>query len=142
LVEAYDVAGGYTPRLINLSSRNSVGSGSDILIAGFALNGVGPKRLLIRAVGSELEKFGVDGALRDPILRVTDSRGDVVATNDNWDASLATVFSSVGAFPLTVGSRDAAVLVTLTAGASYTAQVSGVGNTTGEALVEVYEVPF
>ena len=32
-------------------------------------------------------------------------------------------------------------VVTLAAGRSYTARVSGVGDTTGEALVEVYELP-
>jgi hypothetical protein len=37
------------------------------------------------------------------------------------------------------GSRDAALVTTLQPG-GYTAQVSGVGNTTGIALVEVYEV--
>jgi hypothetical protein len=37
-------------------------------------------------------------------------------------------------------SKDAALLVTLQPGV-YSAQVSGVGNTTGVALVEVYEVP-
>jgi hypothetical protein len=52
----------------------------------------------------------------------------------------AGTFSAVGAFPLTAGSRDAALLLTLNAGASYTVQVAGVSNATGEALVEVYEV--
>jgi hypothetical protein len=36
--------------------------------------------------------------------------------------------------------RNAALLITLNAGASYTVQVAGVNNTTGEALIEVYEV--
>jgi hypothetical protein len=50
-------------------------------------------------------------------------------------------FAQVGAFALGGGSsRDAALLVTLPPG-SYTAQVSGVGNTTGVALIEVYELP-
>ena len=37
-------------------------------------------------------------------------------------------------------SRDAALTATLPPG-SYTAQISGVGGTTGVALVEVYELP-
>ncbi|MFM8335825.1 MAG: hypothetical protein ACKODK_09695, partial [Opitutaceae bacterium] len=60
--------------------------------------------------------------------------------NDNWAATLAPTFAQVGAFPLNNGSRDAALLVTVPAGATYTIQVSGVNNGTGEALVEVYEV--
>ena len=60
---------------------------------------------------------------------------------DSWSPSLAATFAQVGAFALPAASRDSAVVVTLAAGRSYTAQVSGVGDTTGEALVEVYELP-
>jgi hypothetical protein len=48
--------------------------------------------------------------------------------------------AAVGAFALPAGSRDAAIVATLPAG-SYTAIVSGVGNTAGTALVELYVVP-
>jgi len=48
--------------------------------------------------------------------------------------------SSVGAFSLVAGSADSAMVLTLPAGA-YTAQVSGVNNSTGIALVEIYEIP-
>jgi len=147
LVEAYDVRSGTERRLVNLSARNFVGTGSDILIAGFAIAGSGTKQVLIRAVGPALTAFGVLGALADPRLEVFDGTGRSLAVNDNWgtavgSATLATAatFSAVGAFPLTAGSRDAALLLTLNAGASYTVQVAGVNNATGEALVEVYEV--
>jgi hypothetical protein len=147
LVEAYDVRSGTERRLINLSARNMVGTGSDLLIAGFAIAGTGTKQVLIRAVGPALTAFGVPGALADPRLEVFDGTGRSLAVNDDWgtavgSATLATAatFSAVGAFPLTAGSRDAALLLTLNAGASYTVQVAGVNNATGEALVEVYEV--
>ncbi|MBI4624236.1 MAG: hypothetical protein HY736_13610 [Verrucomicrobia bacterium] len=45
----------------------------------------------------------------------------------------------VGAFPFAEGSLDSALLATLGAG-TYTIQVSGVNNTTGVALVEVYDL--
>ena len=49
--------------------------------------------------------------------------------------------ASVGAFDLPdPASRDAALVVTVPAGA-FTAQVSGVGGATGEALIEIYELP-
>ena len=147
LVEAYDVRGGTERRLVNLSARNFVGTGSDILIAGFALSGSGTKQVLIRAVGPALTGFGVPGALEDPRLEIYDGSGRSLAANDNWGtpvgsaaAATAATFSQVGAFPLAAGSRDAALLITLSAGASYTVQVAGVNNTTGEALIEVYEV--
>ena len=63
-----------------------------------------------------------------------------VFENDNWNATLAPVFAGVGAFRLPDASRDAALVATLPAG-SYTAQVSGVGGLTGDAIVEVYELP-
>ena len=140
LVEAYAVDGGTSPRLVNVSARNRVGTGEDILIAGFSVVGTGSKQLLIRAVGPTLATFGVPSPLPDPTLEVIDSRGATVAGNDNWTAGLAATFVRVGAFPLPGGSRDAAVLLTIPAGGTFTIQVSGVNNATGEALVEVYEV--
>jgi hypothetical protein len=140
LVEAYDAAEGTATRLVNLSARNRVGTGSDILIAGFSLSGIGTKQVLIRAVGPGLAGFGVQGTLADPRLQVFNSAGAVIAENDNWDALLSATFTQVGAFVLLPGSRDAALVVTLAAGASYTVQVSGVNSGTGEALIELYEV--
>jgi hypothetical protein len=134
-------------RLVNLSARNRVGTGADILIAGFALSGLGTKQLLIRAAGPALAGFGVSGALPDPRLEVFDAAGRSLATNDNWGVSTgagsavsSSSFAQVGAFPFSAGSRDAALLITLNAGATYTVQVSGVGTSTGDALVEIYEV--
>ena len=139
LVEAYDLGTGNSPRMINVSARNRVGMGDDILIAGFNVAGTGTKQLLIRAVGPKLAAFGVPGTLVDPKLELY-SGTTKLTENDNWVATLAPIFDAVGAFQLDVGSRDAALLATLAPG-SYTVQVSGVANGTGEALVEVYEVP-
>lgn len=140
LLEAYDASGGVSARLVNLSARNKVGLGSDALVGGFAISGTGSKQLLIRAVGPTLTQFGVSGALADPQLEVIDSAGRIIAENDNWGQSLNPTFSRVGAFPLGAGSKDAATLVNLSAGKTYTVRVSGVGATTGEALLEIYEV--
>ena len=74
------------------------------------------------------------------MLFVYDSKGALLAANDDWDSSLAPVFTKVGAFPLS-SSRDAAILLSLDAGSVYTVQMIGVLGATGEALVEVYEVP-
>ncbi len=143
IVEVYEADAG-SSTLVNLSCRARVGTGGDILIAGFAIAGSEAKRVLIRAVGPTLGGLGVSGTLADPRLELirqgAPAASPPVATNDNWDAALALVFSSVGAFALTPGSRDAALVVTLEPG-SYTAQVSGVNNTTGVAIVEVYELP-
>ncbi|MBL9199276.1 MAG: immunoglobulin domain-containing protein [Opitutaceae bacterium] len=146
LAEIYDATApsaflATTPRLINVSARTQVGSGAEILIAGFAIGGTTAKSLLIRAIGPTLASFGVAGALADPKLDLF-SGPTLLQSNDNWGggALIASAAASVGAFSLDATSRDAVLLVSLQPG-SYTAQVSGVNNTTGVALVEIYEVP-
>jgi hypothetical protein len=139
LVEAYDTGMGNTPRLVNVSARNRVGAGDDILIAGFNITGTGAKSLLIRAVGPKLTAFGVTGVLNDPKLEIYSEAGVKLSENDNWNASLAPSFDTVGAFQLDVSSRDAALLTSLAPG-SYTVQVRGADGGTGEGLIEIYEV--
>jgi len=141
LVELYDTEMDNGAKLVNVSARTQVGTGGGVLIAGFNVSGTGPRTLLIRAVGPTLEAFGVTGALADPKLELYSS-GTVepVASNDNWDASNGAAFAQVGAFNLVSASRDAVLLVTVNPG-TYTAKVSGVNDTTGVALIEVYEMP-
>ena len=154
LAEIYDATptatfGPTTPRLTNVSARTQVGTGGDILIAGFVVGGLTAKTVLIRAVGPTLTSFGVPGALSDPQLALFNDKSVKIAENDDWGTTapgatsanaLSGTFLSLGAFPLSAGSKDAALLVTLSPG-SYTAQISGVANSTGVGLVEVYEVP-
>jgi hypothetical protein len=139
LVEGYDAGSGDSQRFTNLSARNKVGTGANILIAGFTLTGSGTRNLLIRAVGPKLSDFGVTGVLADPKLEIY-SGSTKLTENDNWASSLAATFSSVGAFGLTSGSKDAAITVSLAAG-GYTVQVSGADGGVGEAIVEIYELP-
>jgi hypothetical protein len=140
LVEAYDVGTSSSPRLSNVSARNRVGTGGDILIAGFTVAGSGTKNLLIRAIGPGLAQFGLTGVLADPKLEVFNSAGDRVGLNDNWDSATAAAQTSVGAFTITPGSKDAVLVIALTPG-GYTVQVSGADGGTGEAIVELYELP-
>jgi hypothetical protein len=98
---------------------------------------------LIRAIGPALTQFGVTGALQRPQLAVFTGSNEI-ARNVGWStaadpAALSTAATQTGAFALASGSADSAVLLTLSAG-NHTAQVSGLGGTTGVALVEVYEV--
>lgn len=136
---------GQAPSLSNLSTRAQVGTGGDIMITGFNIGAGSNKTVLIRATGPALTAFGVAGALADPKLELYNG-ATKVSENDNWGtpvggatAVTAATFSSVAAFPLAAGSRDSALLATLAPG-SYTAQVTGINNTTGVALIEVYEV--
>jgi len=139
LVEGYDAGTGDAQRFTGLSARNRVGTGANILIAGFSLSGEGKRNLLIRAVGPTLGVFGVPGVLSDPKLEIYQG-STKIGENDNWSSTLSTTFTSVGAFGLNQGSKDAAITVSLPAG-SYTVQVSGADGGVGEALVEIYKLP-
>lgn len=145
LLELYDAESSTasTLNIVNASTRAYVGTGEQILIPGFVVSGSGSVKLLIRAAGPALTGVGVGGALADPQLTLY-SGASVVATNDNWGgasnfAEIKAAANSNGAFTFADSSKDAALLVTLPAGA-YTASVSGVGGTTGTALVEIYVV--
>jgi hypothetical protein len=146
-VEIYDDTpdGSYTPsspRITNISARVQVGTGGNVLIAGFYIGGSTSRTVLIRASGPALIPFGLTGTLPDPQLQLNSTTG-VIATNSAWggNAQIAAAAASVGAFMWQFpSSNDSAILVTLPPGA-YTATVSGASGDTGIALVEVYEVP-
>ena len=137
-----------TPGLANLSVLKEIGAG---FTAGFVVSGSSSKSLLIRAVGPGLSSFGVAGAVADPQLELFNSTSASIALNDNWAfsdgvriaaeaARLNASMSAVGAFPLTAGSKDAAMLVNVVPGA-YTVQVKGVSGARGKTLLEVYDIP-
>jgi hypothetical protein len=150
LVEIYDASpsGSFTTgatRLINLSARVDVGTGANVLEAGFYIAGSSPLTVLIRASGPAISvaPFNVGGTLADPKLTLQiPSTGAIIASNNGWggDPEIASVANSVGAFAWsTPTSADSALLITLPPGA-YTAEASGASGDTGVAIVEVYEV--
>lgn len=154
IIEVYEI--GTTPgstRLTSLSSRAMVGTGAAVTIPGINISaGAGTRRLLIRAAGPALAPppFNLAGAIADPTLSVTNPGNTITyASNNDWGtpagpnpasaASVATAIANFTGYPFAANSRDSAVLVELAPGA-YTVQVSGVGNTTGVTLVEVYDI--
>ena len=143
LTEVYDTDPLTSPiRLVNLSTLGFVGTGENVLTVGFVVGGAGGKQLLIRAVGPGLAQFGVGGLLADPQLTVFPAgQSTSIASNNDWGgtAALKTAFGLAGAFVIADASRDAAVVVTLQPG-GYTVVVSGLGSTTGNTLVEVYDL--
>ncbi|MCX6954256.1 MAG: LCCL domain-containing protein [Verrucomicrobia bacterium] len=149
LIEVYDadaLKGTSTSKLVNVSVRGQTAPGDDVLTLGLVIGGTGPRTLLVRGVGPKLASFGVTGTVADPRLQIIDSQGRAILGNDDWGSAdfvseLALATNYVGAFALDAGSKDAATLSLVEPGA-YTIQVSGTAaSPTGEALVEVYEVP-
>ena len=135
-----------SPRLVNISARAQVGTGGNVLIAGFVIGGTTGKTVLVRGAGPSLGAFGIPGTLPDPLLQLYQGSGNgsstLVASNAGWggDAQIASTAASVGAFAWSAfGSADSALLVTLPPGA-YTAELSGASGDSGIGLIEVYEV--
>jgi hypothetical protein len=141
LVEIYDADPAVHSKIVNLSVRTMAVPGAQALVGGFSVTGAGTKRVLIRALGPQLAAFGVTNVLADPALEVYERGVVKIAANDDWTAELGPLFTEAGATLLPPGSRDAAVVATITAGNSYTVVVCSTGNQTGEALLEVYELP-
>ncbi|MDQ6809661.1 MAG: hypothetical protein M3Z64_09615 [Verrucomicrobiota bacterium] len=123
-------------RLLNISTRARVGAGDNVLIAGFTIVGTAPKKIIVRALGPSLEQFGVNGALPDAALELHDASGALLATNENWKNGQRDEIEAEHLAPS--DDREAALIRTLEPGA-YTAIVRGSGDTTGVALVEVYD---
>jgi hypothetical protein len=142
---AGDLSGGSVPaangtgKLSNLSTNTTVGAAG--LVAGFVVT-QDDRRVLVRAVGPGLGAFNVTGFMADPALEIKNAAGVSMGTNDDWGsatnaADMKATFTALGAFALENTSKDAAIMVRLPKGV-YTATVSGVGGSTGQAIVEVY----
>lgn len=121
--------------LSNLSVRASMGA-QQTLIVGFVVTG-GSKPILIRAAGPALkETFDLDGVLADPQLTLYNADGVSLASNDDWSDDLTTTFAQLGAFTFVPGSKDAALLDTVTS--ANTSHAPG-GASGGIQLVELYD---
>jgi hypothetical protein len=130
---------------MNISTRSFVGTGAEVQIAGFVIRGSNPKQVLIRGSGPALANLSVVGFLTDPVIAVFDNGANKLLENDDWSGNtlaadaIRSAAKSAGAFEWSEGSKDAAVVATLSPG-NYTAQLSGKGGTVGVALIEVYEL--
>ncbi|MGI8955824.1 MAG: sialidase family protein [Chthoniobacterales bacterium] len=127
----------FTARQLNISTREMVGTGENVLIGGFIVSGSTPKQVILRAIGPSLAAVGVNGVLQDPTLELHDSTGGLLFSNDNWRDTQESAIAATGLQPN--DDRESAILATLEPG-SYTAILQGAGDTTGNALVEGYDL--
>jgi hypothetical protein len=139
LVEAYELDGNAT-RLVNISTRGSVGVGDEAMIGGLIIQGSIPKKVIIRALGPSLAAgpSPIAGALADPVLELHDGSGNLIAANDDWGNS-PQASEIVQSTVAPTNNLESAVVATLGPG-NYTAVVRGKNNTTGVGLVEVYDL--
>jgi hypothetical protein len=146
LVEVYDLNPGASSSLGNISTRSFVQTGEHVMIGGFIVQGSGTKRVIIRAIGPELTQYGIPDVLANPSLELHNGSGALIASNDNWQTTiLGGIITSnqVGDIQNSghapTAASESAIIANLPPG-NYTAIVRGVSNTTGVALVEVYDL--
>ena len=140
LIEVYDLSQATPARLANISSRGFVQTGNEVMIGGFIL---GPEAnsattVVVRAIGPSLGSRGVANPLANPTLELRDAQGALIVSNDDWrQGSDSDTIAARGLAP--ENDLESAVLAIPSPG-NYTAIVSGVNNTTGVGLVEVYHL--
>jgi hypothetical protein len=137
LVEVYDLDQTLNSKLANISTRGFVGTDDNVLIGGFIVLGDNSISTLIRAIGPSLTSLGVSNALQDPELELHDQQGALIVSNDDWKSDQESEIEATGIPP--TEDAESAIIMSLTPG-NYTAIVSGKSNTTGVALVEIYQL--
>jgi hypothetical protein len=139
-VEIYDIDLAANSELANISTRGQVGTGSDVMIAGFSLGGnPNPTNLAIRALGPSLSNF-FGNVLADPTLEVHNANGTIMVSNDDWldDPVSAAQLTAHGlALPNT---KESGIYLGVVPPGQFTAIVAGKNGGTGIGLVEVYNV--
>lgn len=111
-----------------------VQTGDGAGIGGFIVTGSAPKQLLIRGIGPSLS---VPNALVDPMLEVHGPGAFATISNDNWRDTDAAAIQATGIPP--TNDRESAILATFAPG-TYTAVMTGKGETSGVAVIEVYDL--
>jgi hypothetical protein len=121
----------------NLSTRGQVGTGDDVLIGGFIISGDDPTAVIARAIGPSLAAYGITDPLQDPVLELHGEDGSLISQNDNWRSTQEQQILDTNLAP--TDDREAAIVATLSPG-RYTAIVRGANNSTGIALIEIYNL--
>jgi hypothetical protein len=137
IFESYDLDFTAGSKFGNISTRGFVQTNEKIMIAGIIVRGSADENVLVRGLGPTLGQppFNVPNALANPFLDLRDANGTQVMSNDNWKSSQEAEIQAGGLAP--PNDLEAAIAITLSPG-NYTALLTGVNNTTGNALVEVY----
>ena len=114
-------------------------TGDKVGIGGFIIAGTAPKHVLLRGIGPSLTQFGIPNVLGDPVLELHGPGAFVTVVNDNWrDDPVQEAAIIASGIPPT-NNLESAIDATLNPG-SYTAILRGKNNSTGVALVEVYDL--
>ena len=132
----FTITGNGTPTVLaNISTRLPVGTGDNVLIAGFIVTGNQNKKVIVRAIGPSLT---LAGKLADPTLELHDASGALLESNDNWvdSPNKQAIIDSTIPPP---NDAESAIVRSVPPG-NYTAIERGVNNGTGIGVVEAYDL--
>lgn len=141
VVEVYDLDQTVDSKLANIATRGFVETDNGVMVGGVIVGpsfAAGSAKVVARALGPSLANFGITGTLSNPTLDLVNASGTILRSNDDWKSSQQTEIEAAGLAPSS--AEESAVVETIAPG-NYTAIVRGKNNTTGVALVEVYNVP-
>jgi hypothetical protein len=138
LVEVYDLNPGPDSKLSNISTRAFCDTNSDIIIAGLIISGGPSDRVVIRGIGPSLAST-VGNVLANPALELRDNNGTLLVSNNDWQDNPVQAQQITAAGLGLTNSLDCAVYAILPPG-RYTALLYGSNNSTGNGLVEVYDL--
>jgi len=139
LVEVYDLNQAVLAKLANISTRALVGTGNDLVIAGFILGSHnGDDRIVVRGIGPSLTAAGAPNALANPTLELRDSNGAILIANNDWQDNAAQAAELTAAGLALTNNLESGIAATLPPGL-YTVLLAGLNNGTGVGLVEVYD---
>lgn len=135
------VSSGYSAKtpLVNLSTRSVIGTGDQVMIAGFSVTGTTPVRVAVRTQGPGLKQFGIQNAAKSTHIRVYDqATNTLMGENAGWkNHPNWRMLQSLSVAPRQ--DNEAGEVLTLWPG-NYTAVVSDGTGTNGIGIVEAFDI--
>jgi hypothetical protein len=139
LVEVYDLDQAANSKLGNLSTRAFIGADQNIAIAGFMVaDGGTSDRLLFRGIGPSLPSTIVN-RLANPVLELRNNNGSLIFANDDWQDNTVQRVEITASGLAPTNTLESAIMATLQPG-RYTVLLAGLNNSTGNGIVEVYDL--
>lgn len=137
LVELIDVdSENFESRISHISGRVKVETNEGVLIGGVIARGKQKKRLVISVLGPSLP--GITNTLRNPKVRIISPQGQTLENDDWQNGPSADEIRNIGLQP--GDPQESALILEAEPDKPYSIIVEGVGNSRGQALLNIIEL--
>lgn len=123
--------------VVNVSNRGLTGTGENILITGFIVQGAEPRNVVIRAIGPSLRASGVEHPASNPAIDVFQGSRKIASNLDWRNGIRSNLLTRLQLAP--PNEKEAALYLTLLPGA-YTVHTVNEDASQGVVVTEVYDV--